>query len=1042
MNTALWLVRSLRYHGRQHLCLAGGAALAAAILAGALLTGRALEQSLARLASERLGGIRSAVALKGALAPAALADRLQSAGGGAVAPLLQLPGVVRVPQSGGEPVFIPGVQCLGVDERFFRLAAGRQTPFRPGPEEAYLSRRLAADWLARAPKTASLCVKPEVPWELPQLMVARPSPVPVGLPLGAAVDDREARLRFRVAGEVADDALGRFDLRVTQRAPRNLFLAHAALARLAGADGMANLWVSDAEPGALREALQRVWRPEDSGLAVTQQAGFVRLTHARLYFPASQVEALQRTDSPPVLANYHLADRFENAAGTRRTPYGFIAALTPAAGAAAGPVPLGMGDDEVVISGWLAERLGIGTGETLRLHWRRLDTTGSLVATQRLLTVRGIVPQERLAGERAAMPDFPGLSDVESCADWDIGLPMDDEALRDADNESYWRAFGATPKLYMTHAAGRACFGSHLGDTMVVRFDGTVGSVTSGPVWRALAQVDPASLGFEILSLAAAGAQAVAQTTDFRQLFVGMSFCMMAAALLLTLLLAQLAFDRRRGEIGLLKACGMPVVRIRRVLLAEAALILVPASLAGGLCGGLLSRGLIWSLNQAWSAAVADTRVWPVFDVPSWLLAAGAVGGLALLMLAGLLRQRVREPVVALVRGEGPPMRLARWRRPGDGVELYAAALLNLGREPARSLLVAALLAAGLFLPIAILAMKHDPEARAEAVTGGSGGFRWLAESPNALTAADGAAALRAHWPGATVVGVRVREGDGAECLSLPRAQSPELLGVPLETLDTLGAFGAVGWRRLSEPLGDDTVPALAGDKTTLQYGLGAKAGAVTGTVYGYPAGQGGRLRVRIVGTLPQRVGVLQGRLLIDERLFASAFPERSGYRLWLVGTESGLRPAALLRQGWEIESGAERLRALGAMENSYLDMFLVLGGLGALLGVAGLAILLLRNVEARWAELALLRALGLSRRRLVFYLLAEQMGLLTLGLLGGAVPALLLLVPAVAKLSQEVPAGPLALLLLGYVAIGAGTTLAAARRVLRRPLALARLTE
>ena len=1048
MNTGIWLVRALRHHGRQHLCMAGGAALAAAILAGALLTGRALEQSLARLASERLGSIRSAVALEGALAPAALADRLQSAGGGAVAPLLQLPGVVRVPQPDGEPVFIPGVQCLGVDARFFRLATGRPMAFHPGPEDAFLSRRLTADWLARVPATASpsaplrLCVTSSPPWAQPQLVVTRPSPVPVELPLGAAADDREARLRFRAAGEVADDALGRFDLRVTQRAPRNLFLDHAALARLAGSDGMANLWVSDADPDDLRQALWRAWRPEDGGLTITQQAGFARLTHARLYFPASQAEALQRMDSPPVLANYHLADRFENAAGTRQTPYGFIAALTPAAGAAAGPVLPGMGDDEVVISGWLAERLGIGAGETIRLHWRRLDTAGALVATQRLFTVRGIVPQVRLAGERVAMPDFPGLSDVESCADWDIGLPMDDEALRDADNESYWHAFGATPKLYMTHAAGRACFGSHLGDTMAARFDGTVGGVTSGPVWGVLAQVDPASLGFEIVPLAAAGARAVAQTTDFRQLFVGMSFCMMAAALLLTLLLAQLAFDQRRGEIGLLKACGMPAVRIRRVLLAEAALILVPASLAGGLCGGLLSRGLVWSLNRAWSAAVADTRVWPIFDVASWLLAFGAVGGLALLMLAGLLRRRVREPVVALVRGEAPRGRLWRRLHPGDGVELYAAALLNLGREPARSLLVAALLAVGLFLPIAILAMKHDPAARAGAATGGAGGFRWLAESPAALTDADGAAALRAYCPGATVVGMRVRKGDGAECLSLPRAQVPELLGVPLETLDTLGAFGAVGWRRLSEPLGDGTVPALAGDKTTLQYGLGAKAGTGTGTIYEYPAGQGGRLRVRIVGTLPQRVGVLQGRLLIDERLFAAAFPERSGSRLWLVGTESGTRPAGLLRQGWEIESSAERLRALGAMENSYLDMFLVLGGLGALLGVTGLAILLLRNVEARWAELALLHALGLSRQRLVRYLLAEQMGLLALGLLAGAVPALLLLVPAVVKLSQEVPWGSLALLLLGYVAIGVVATLVAGHRILRRPPALSRLAE
>jgi putative ABC transport system permease protein len=266
-------------------------------------------------------------------------------------------------------------------------------------------------------------------------------------------------------------------------------------------------------------------------------------------------------------------------------------------------------------------------------------------------------------------------------------------------------------------------------------------------------------------------------------------------------------------------------------------------------------------------------------------------------------------------------------------------------------------------------------------------------------------------------------------------------LGVPLAQLEALGAFGKVDWRVLAKPLPDGCLPALAGDRTTLRYGLAAKAGIRDGTVLVYPSGHGDPVRLRIVATLPQRVSVLQGRLLVNERHFAAAFPDRSGYRQWLVKPAAGGRhPAELLSQGWEIEGCAERLRTLGAMENSYLDMFLVLGGLGVLLGVTGLAILLLRNVEARSSELTLLRALGVSRARLATYLLAEQMGLLVLGLLLGAVPALLLLLPVMARLSQEVPVGAIVCLLLGYLGIGAGTTLAAAIQVLRRPVSLARL--
>jgi putative ABC transport system permease protein len=946
-------------------------------------------------------------------------------------------GSLRVPQDQADPVIVPRLQIIGGDERFFQLATRAAPPPALTNDGVVYSQRLSDDLLERAPRSTSATGGEDSPWSQPQLVVTRPASVAIELPLGADVQDRGRRERVQPVGVLGDEALGRFDLRVSQLAPRNLFLARDALASLIEAAGMANLWVTDATPDAVREALRRSLLPADAGLILAPHGACAKVTSARLYLPPAQVEALRQITPQPVLANYHLADAFENAGGTRSTPYGFLAALSGTDAGSLGVVDGHLADDEVLISEWLAAELQVAPGDTVRVRWRRLAEAGQLVAEQGDFKVVRILPQNLLAAERAWMPEFPGLSEVESCADWDIGMPMDSTALNDPANEAYWKAYGPTPKLFMTHAAGRRCLGTLYGDTMVVRIGDDVARVTNGVAWAKLAQVEPEALGFEVRPLAAEGAQAVAQMTDFRQLFVGMSFFMMVSALLLTALLAQLALDHRRGEIGVLKACGMPMGRIMRVILLESAGVLAVGSIVGGLGGSLVSRGLVWSLNRAWHDAVAGTRIWPSFHGPSVLLAAGLVLVLAILILAAGSRRRLRETVLGLLSGGQRNAPRVRLRREGNGVGLMRAAVLNLWREPARSLLVAVLLAAGLFLPLAILAMKHDPAAGLDEAKSGSGGFRWQVEAPEALTENKGGEALLRAWPKAGIIGLRVREGDGAECLSLTRAQNPQVLGVPLEKLAATGAFGSIDWTSLATPLEDGCIPALAGDKTTLQYGLQAQAGLRDGTILTYPSSRGGSVRIRIIGTLPQRVTVLQGRILVDERLFTRIFPEIPGYRQWLVkpAEASAARPAGLLRQGWEIEGCDARLRNLAAMENSYLDMFLVLGGLGVVLGVAGLAILLLRNVETRRGELAVLRALGVPRRRVVGYLLVEQLGLMGLGLLFGLVPALLILLPAVVRLSQALPAGAIAVLILGYLAVGATATLAAASRALRKPL-------
>jgi ABC-type antimicrobial peptide transport system permease subunit len=112
--------------------------------------------------------------------------------------------------------------------------------------------------------------------------------------------------------------------------------------------------------------------------------------------------------------------------------------------------------------------------------------------------------------------------------------------------------------------------------------------------------------------------------------------------------------------------------------------------------------------------------------------------------------------------------------------------------------------------------------------------------------------------------------------------------------------------------------------------------------------------------------------------------------------------------------------------------MFLVLGGLGVLLGTAGLAIVVVRNVQERRAELAMLRCAGIPRRAVVGMVLAEHRLLLGLGLLTGLGAALVAVAPSLRAHDSGVPWGLLAAIVAALGLGGLAWTALAARAALR----------
>jgi putative ABC transport system permease protein len=281
---------------------------------------------------------------------------------------------------------------------------------------------------------------------------------------------------------------------------------------------------------------------------------------------------------------------------------------------------------------------------------------------------------------------------------------------------------------------------------------------------------------------------------------------------------------------------------------------------------------------------------------------------------------------------------------------------------------------------------------------------------------------------GVRVVPLRVRAGDEASCLNLNRAQRPRLLGVKPELLAGRFTFASAakgldrrkGWellRREQSPIAE--VPAI-GDANSIQWALGKKIG----DTIDYTDEQGRAFKVRLVGAVAN--SILQGSLLIDEAEFTRRFPGESGYRMFLMDAPSNsvaqvsvTLSGALQDVGLELTPAPERLEEFNTVQNTYLGTFQVLGGLGLLLGSAGLGVVVLRNVLERRGELGLLLAVGFRRRALRRLVLAEHGALLGLGLAIGIAAALVAVLPAVLSPGTRLPCASLGLTLAAVLLNG-----------------------
>jgi len=424
--------------------------------------------------------------------------------------------------------------------------------------------------------------------------------------------------------------------------------------------------------------------------------------------------------------------------------------------------------------------------------------------------------------------------------------------------------------------------------------------------------------------------------------------------------------------------------------------------------------------------------------------AAGFFGAGALVLIGGLLwlGLRLRRPQTGVLAGQGlRALSSFGWR--------------NASWRPGRSMTSAGLVAVAAFLLVSVDAFRKSTHA-ADDARGGTGGFALIAETVMPLVHDPATSSGREElglqfqsndpvFADVTVFGARLRPGDDASCLNLYQPKQPRVIGVTdafiedarfsfAKSVATTDAERENPWRLLRSDGAGGVVPAIV-DATSLQYVLHAAVGdEIT-----IDADTARPVRLRIVASLSD--SVLQGEIMIAESSFSRVFPEAAGYKVLLVQvpTERMDETAQAIEErlepfGADVQSAVRKLEAYHRVENTYLSTFQTLGGLGLVLGTIGLAAVTARNVLERRRELALLAASGYRVRDLSVMVVAENLGLVAVGLVVGVAAALLSIAPVLIARGGRPPALSMVWLLAVAVA-GVVAALVATRAVRRLPL-------
>ena len=790
------------------------------------------------------------------------------------------------------------------------------------------------------------------------------------------------QLRLTVKGIKSAQDGGNILLHNEQVRPLNVFINRQQLAEALGVKGKVNVILSP--NNITSDTFYGVWRPEDSGLQFNSDS-IVGID--RVFLPHSVVETLN--PSTRYLAY------FVNSLGT--IPYSFVTATDRLKG------------DETILTDYAARRMNAHVGDSVTMeYYVSQGGLKKLLTRSHRFRVSRIVPISEFQKQADVITaDFPGLSGVKRCTDWNSDLPIDMSRITKAD-EDYWAEYRQTPKaLVSLDAVGKDWIGSYGVATRVMCDTARIKQLT------------PQSFGIAVVHPRIAAFDAAQNGTDFGTLFLALGFFIIIAAILLMQNPLSEMYQLRRPEIQLLNALGFSKRQVFRRLFSEAVPVVLVSAPIGVLLGYAYAAVILRLLAGPWSGVVHTDGFALHANIMTVVLSFVLSVILALVVLALTVRGS------QMSKGERQKAKAEGQRSKGNlQLSTFSFQLSTFKYFSHQHRLSFITLALGVLTVFAVGVNRPDFSHSSESATGG---YQYYGESRIPLQYDLNTAAGRHHLhldnlpSDLRFLQLPKHTEDEASCMNLNHVENPSVFGMSLEDMKSFGInisevegvkykVDSVKWNCKADELANKEeskcIIPIAVDSEALLWSMMKKVG----DTLTYHASDGRKVNVVIAAEYP--TGIFHGNAIMPIDCFRQLWPDEMGSRVVLVkedgqkskvegsnpsplntklSTLSSTLTTSLSDYGFTLIPSVERLLHFFEVTDTYLRIFLSLGLLGLMLGLVSLLIVIRKNLVARSEEIRLYHALGFPTATIVRMFRCEQLIVPLLAILTGAGVCLLI---------------------------------------------------
>ena len=1004
-----------------------GVALSTAILLGAMIIGDSVRFSLEQITYGRLGRTSQVITAGERLFSKKLSEEISTKTGLRTSSLLRSNGVAIL--EGGKFQFNQ-LAVWGVDTTL-EYFAGRPGTFDLKGNEAAINENLA--------RLANLKPGDEL-----LLRVKKLNTFPANTPFVSAA---ESSVSFRITiGKIfKSEELGNLNLQNIQSSPRNLFLNLAWLNDQMALKQKANvILVSEgSDDKSLFKNIQQSWKLEDINLFIRENQGlnYTELLSDRVFIEPT----IEKFCSTSVKGSHAVFTYFVNdfESGQNSSPYSFVSTCDTLSGR------------QILVNDWLAGDLGLQPKDSLILNYFEVGPLRKLVQKRAGFVVKNSCRMTGDFADPGLMPVIPGLSDAGNCRDWKAGIPVDLKKIRPKD-EDYWKQFRGTPKAFVSLETARSLWGNRFGQSTAIRLNGIqknlleqnilsgihpdqvgfeIKNARSEGLTAAANGVDFGQLfiGLSFFVLVAAfllthllfhlfirfRRNEVStlkslgfRTSKIKQLFMAEGFVIMAAGILLGIPLS-IAYNNL-----ILNAINTIWVDIVRTTIASIQVRYTTVLTAALVLTVLVLLIFLLILNSFFKKQThAVTRVHPLKNRYYRSLLYGVIFifiSVFTLIISGINKGEV-NPELFYISGFGllpgllllfdfalKKMAVLEMTR---SFTFRSYLLKRLSGERKRNLLAISFLSIGIFLVVSTGLFRKENSPTSKNPASGTGGYDYFIETTlPVLTDPSGSQTKdELGLPEASeITSFHVQPGDDASCLNLNRISRPRIIACNPAQFNRRSSFTFNSgtkdldpvhpWLSLTRKLPEEVIPAFA-DQSVIQWSLGKEMGDTL--IYKDEAGA--IFRLRLIGGLEN--SVFQGNVIIAEDFFTKAFPSVSGANLFLVQAQLNPSTKKEFEDGWrhygaEITATTDRLQKFDTIENTYLNIFLMLGALGLLIGTIGLGILIFRITLEQVPEYALLLSIGFRKSAIFTMLLTEKLVLIAAAIFAGLLPAAISALP------------------------------------------------